>query len=500
MSRNFLTLAKYVGIAFFATSTITSCIREELPDINVDVTGISSVVGASGNGIVKTTIQENGVSLYADMANADPTNLDLEITVSKGATWSFVDVKMDSTFIDYQGQKLFVPGQCPIDTTVIGEIATPHDFTKTRYIKVVCAREGIHEDDHLTQQIINSQNSMFIGWEKDGQRTKEYVEGAHLYKIWSINLLPAGIPTTLPFDNWANIAGTEFQQPYELIADNNGKMITTNIWSSTNASIALMAKTMPLVMYGSRATTDVAPVRDGENKSALLLTSNDIRYTNTGNRPFLAGCCFIGEFDGSDTGALTCTHVGLPFNQMPEKLCFWYKYLPMTIEEPNANPFGYSFTVPGISDYVGKKDKGFIRAVLYRADGDHEWLNGESIRNLQNEDIIAYADFVPGENKDYDESVYTYQEVPFVTVHQVVEEDLAKWKYNLAIYFASSYDGFRFICGANMSNQIMKLQELNAKVNAGVISQMEMYGQMMQLLSSQMGTQLYIDEMEIKCK
>jgi len=463
-------------VAALATATLmmTSCIREQLPNINVDVTDMGSEIGATSSGIVKTTIQENGITLYADMTKADPRNLDLQVTVSKGATWSYVDVRMDSTFIEYQGVKLFVPGQCPIDTTVIGEIAAPKDFTKTRYIKVVSERAGLHEDDKLTQQVINAQNSGFIGWEKEGKRTKEYVEGAHLYKIWSVDVLPAGIPVSLSFDNWAGITGSDFQQPYEVVQDNNGGTIRTNIWSSTNASIALMNKTNPLVLFGARPTTDVAPVRGSENKNALLLTSNDIRYTNTGTRPFLAGCCFIGEFDGSDTGALTCTHVGLPFNQMPEKLTFWYKYLPMTIENPNDNPFGYTFNVPGIQDYIGKEDRGFIRAVLYRADGDNKWLNGESIRDVNNKDVIAYAEFVPQGKV----SEYTQQEIAFTYLKQVNEADLANWKYNLALYFASSYEGFRFICGANMNRQV---------------TQQGGYGE-------QMGTQLYIDEMEIKCK
>ncbi len=449
-----------------------SCIREELPNINMDITGVSSVEGANADGIVKTTIQENGITLYADMTKADLTNLNLDVTTSKGASWSYVDVKITKTDYPYEygGQTYMLTR---IDTTVVGEISAPKDFTQTRYIKVVSAAEGLHEDDKLTQKVIDSQNSGFIGWEKDGKRSKEYVEGAHLYKIWSVDVLPAGIPVNLSFDNWASITGTEYQQPYEFVQDNKGQNIKVNVWSSTNASIALMSKTNPLVLFGARPTDDVAPVREGENKSALLLTSNDIRYTNSVQRPFLAGCCFIGEFDGSDTGALTCTHVGLPFNKMPEKLCFWYKYLPMNIEDPNSNPFGYKFTVPGIEDYIGKEDKGFIRAVLYRADGNNKWLNGESIRDVNNEDVVAYAEFVPQGKV----TAYTKQEVEFKYVKQCNESDLANWKYNLALYFASSLDGFRFICGANMNEQI---------TGSG-------YGK-------QMGTMLYIDEMEIKCK
>jgi len=458
---------------------LTSCIREELPDINVDIKGVNPTLGLGADGIVKTTIQENGVTLYADMAKADPKNLNLTVSASDGAKWSFVDVKITKTEYPYvyEGTTYMLTR---IDTTVVGEIPVPKDFSETRYIKVVSEAEGLHEDDHLTQTIIDATNSGFIGWEKDGKRSKEYVEGAHLYKIWTVNLLPAGIPTNLTFDNWANITGTDFQQPYEMVQDNKGANIRTDIWSSTNASIALMNKTNPLVLFGARpaykadGTPDVAPVRGNENKSALVLTSNDIRYTNTGSRPFLAGCCFIGEFDGSDTGALTCTHVGLPFNQLPEKLSFWYKYLPMKIEDPNDNPFGYTFNVPGIKDYIGKQDKGFIRAVLYRADGDNKWLNGESIRDINNKDVIAYAEFIPQGTV----SSYTQQEIDFTYVNQVDNNDLNNWKYNLAIYFASSYDGFRFICGANMNRQV---------------TQQGGYGE-------QMGSMLYIDEMEIKCK
>lgn len=464
--------------AVLAASTLmfASCIREELPNINVDVTGMSQLkVGSQNPAIIKTSIQENGITMYAT-SMAAVENIDMDITVSKGATWSFVDVDIKTVPYDVTdpstGTVYHLTQQ---DTTIVGEIAQPKDFSVTRYIKVVSAREGVSEDDHKTQELINAQNSMFIGWEKDGVRSKTYSPGAHLYKIWSVKVLPAGIPTRLTFDNWQDLGS--FKQPYEIAAG-----VQSNIWSSTNASIALMSVN-PLIQFGAKPTDDAV------SGQALLLTSNDIRFAGTPQKPYIAGCCFIGEFDGSDTGALTCTHVGLPFDKKPESLTFWYKFLPMQIKEPGGN-----FTSMG--EYAGKMDRGFIRAVLYRADGDTPWVNGESIRNASHKDVVAYAEFAPEGRVDQ----YTKQEVKFTYTQNVNEEDMKNWKYNLALYFASSYEGFRFICGADMSSQMAQLTTLNTQYQKGEIDQASFYQQYMGLISAQMGTQLYIDEMEINCK
>lgn len=392
---------------------MTSCIKSALPEINVDITNVTPSV--EGSGIVKTTIQENGVTLYADMGKVNLKNLPVQVTVSSGATYEYVDVRFDTTYVDYPAYGIY---HYPVvDTTITEHAADYTDFTQTRYIKVSAEAEGLREKDKATRAAFSKFGNI------------DPVTGK-LFKIWAIQVLPAGFPSHLSFDNWYTPAACAYEHPYEMASNT-----PSYVWASTNNSMALMVTSDPTMCYGARSAA-------GYQGKALVLTSNDIfRFTQSSAKAAMAGCCFIGEFDGNDNNALTCTHVGLPFNQKPKNLKFYYKFLPKNL----------------VND-ASKLDKGFIKAVLYRTDSQVSYLTGKTIRDNSYANTVAYAEFYP----DSEQADWKQMTIPFTYTQDVSAADVADYKYNLAIYFASSAEGFNFICGP--------------------------------------GTELYIDEMDIECE
>lgn len=72
----YLSVALCIGIY-----TPTSCIKDELPNIEVDITNITS----TDPGFVKSVINENSVSVFVDTTKTKLKNLNLTIEISKGA-------------------------------------------------------------------------------------------------------------------------------------------------------------------------------------------------------------------------------------------------------------------------------------------------------------------------------------------------------------------------------------------------------------------------------
>ena len=420
-----------LGMALLIAASMTACIEDELPNINVDITGVTPASGTQG--IVNHTIQENGITIYADGKKADWGAMQFDFEVSPGATCQYVDVVFNKSYatIDYQGQTYTYE---VIDTVITSRPTAFTDYSETRYVKVLAEAVGLRSDDVATA----SKFSKFGGIDPETGR---------LFKIWSINVLPANIPTQLHFDNWFNPFGLVYQHPYELVQTQSGQDAKVEIWASTNNSLGVLLD----AMYKDQLTAShygASPTDEAVRGKALRLTTRDIGMFDA-SKPLVSGCLYIGEFDGHDSDPLTCTHVGLPFDKLPKKLSFYYKYLPTVIQQTG---------VAESAEYAGQLDRGLIRAVLYRADSQVPYLTGKNICNNTLDNVIAYAQFIPeGEVKGY-----TYHEEAFTFVHDYSKEDLKNFKYNLAIYLASSLNGFTFIGGGD--------------------------------------TQLFIDEMEVECE
>lgn len=85
-------------ISLLALVALTACIKDEMPNIEVDVLSVTSPQG----GVLNTVIQEGHIEVYA-APGADPANFPLQIAVSHGAT-----IAPDpATVNDYSQPRLF---------------------------------------------------------------------------------------------------------------------------------------------------------------------------------------------------------------------------------------------------------------------------------------------------------------------------------------------------------------------------------------------------------
>jgi len=90
----------YLIIALLVSVILqTSCIQDELPNIEVDITNITSI----DPGFVKAVINENSVSVFVDTTKSKLDNLNLIIEISEGATIS----PDPSTIHDYSSAQYF---------------------------------------------------------------------------------------------------------------------------------------------------------------------------------------------------------------------------------------------------------------------------------------------------------------------------------------------------------------------------------------------------------
>lgn len=300
---------------------LSSCIGDELPNIEVDIVNVTS----TQDGIVRTTIQENGVTVFVDKNVVDLKNLNLAFDISEGATSTFVTPKqtpVNDNVID------------PENYTVIqGDVV---DYTEVRYLEVI-------SEDKV--------------WKK----------------VWTILVQPVTtqFPTKYDFDSWKTPDGTQYKIPFETVIE-DGKTQELNMWATTNNSVAILlqyvyGEYLNYTHFGACPTEDT-PSGTG---SALKLTTMDIEWADP-RKPIVSGCMFLGEFDGTDLDPITGTHFGMPFNKKPTTFKFKYKYDPQTIKGGTDLDTGLieavlyktSEKVPYLTGYT-IKDKSFSNIVGY---------------------------------------------------------------------------------------------------------------------------------------
>lgn len=359
------------AVSLLVGLTMTSCIGEELPNIEVDILNVTS----DQEGIVRTTIQENGITVFVDKNQVDVKNLKLNLEISEDATYTYVTPKATPE------------NNNAIDPANYNEVANDMtDFSEVRYVRVTA------EDPKWS-------------------------------KVWSILVQPVTtqFPTKFDFDSWKTPEGTVYKIPYETVME-DGKTQELNMWATTNNSLGILLA----YMYGANlhySHFGAAPTEDTATGHglALRLETKDIEIFNA-NTPIVSGCMFLGEFDGADVDPLTGTHFGLPFDKKPKTFKFYYKYDPQVMKS-------------------GGLDTGLIEAVLYKTSSDVPYLTGYTIKDKSFSNIVAYAELNPSEKTNG----YEFKEIPFTYTQDINSEDLKNWKYNLAIYFASSLHGDDYV-------------------------------------------------------
>jgi len=350
MLKNIKKSTQLFGLLIITGLSMISCIKAELPNIEVDITNVTS----TSKGFIKSNINENSVTIFVDTMQSKLDNLSILLEISEGATIS------------------------PNPATVT-------DYREPQYFEIVS------ED-------------------------KEWV------KVWEVaaKVVSENFPTKYNFENWENPVNTAYKIPFEIVKTDS-KEEKMPIWATTNSSMSIVLSYIygPALNYTHFGCCPSDVAVEG---LSLKLETMDISYISP-TMPFVSGCLFVGEFDGTDTDPLTGTHFGAPFNKRPLYFKGSYNYIPNKILSKGVN------------------DTGLIEAVLYRVDQDVPYLTGYTIRDKSFENIVAYAEINPNTNT----GGFTEFNIPFTYTKEVDDEDLKNWKYGLAVYFASSKDGDQYI-------------------------------------------------------
>lgn len=185
MKKNFKKTIYLLVALIISATAMTSCIKDELPNIEVDITNVTS----NDAGFVKSVINENSVSVFVDTTKCDLTNLGLTIEISKGAT-----IEPDPrTVTDYSEPRYFqVTSQdqewtkiWEVNTRIVSEdFPTKYNFknwvnpTSTAYLIPVekITGSGGKEENLYAWATTNSSMSIVLAWIY-GQNLNPYVFG-----------------------------------------------------------------------------------------------------------------------------------------------------------------------------------------------------------------------------------------------------------------------------------------------------------------------------------
>lgn len=153
--------------------------------------------------------------------------------------------------------------------------------------------------------------------------------------------------------------------------------------------------------------------------------------------PIAAGNIFIGSFDTQNAvlAPLQATHMGFPFTKQPTRMTGWFKY-----------KAGETFTDKSGNVVTGKKDRGDIYAVLYEAPTSDFTLDGNLFPDGTgiDEHIVLLARIPEQEMTETDEWKKFDLEFTPQNGKTVNADDLKNGKYKLAVVFSSSVMGAYF--------------------------------------------------------
>ncbi len=223
---------------------------------------------------------------------------------------------------------------------------------------------------------------------------------------------------------------------YEVIYDNDEIVDKQYFWDSGNGGFVMVSQGKPREYYPTSAVDTIG--HDGSRTQvARLVTRSTGRLGSMVGKPIAAGNLFIGWFNSREAmgDALKATEFGYPINKKPKAFKGWYRYVSGT-KDHNGN----------VAFPPERPDSCSIYAVLYRSD-DGSRLDGSNI--LTSDRVVAKAVFhspaqtLDGQWKQFENNPGDGR-IEFEYLVPVNDEDLAAYKYNLAVVFSSSRDGATF--------------------------------------------------------
>jgi hypothetical protein len=360
---------------------LSSCIKEEAPNSEADITGVTLPDSASL--LREPVINNNDITLYANTADSV---LAPEFTLTPGAT-------------------------------IEPASGTPRKFF-TRQL-TVNHNDMTDEDD--TTYTFTSTPQQYTVTSEDGQWKKTY----------TVNVINNATPADFHFDNvrYYDYNGSPiFQIFYETVAGQNID------WGSGNAGamVTLMASNPK---YSDFPTSQADNGVSG--KCAKLTTISTGALGTMFGAPIAAGNLFLGSFVVNLQDMPASTHFGIPLrNTVPLSMTGYYKY------RPGATYIRLNDAKNGTVEVPGKTDDFAIYAIVYEVTPDEPYIDGNN--SLTSPNIVLKAELQTAEHQVRDDWVRFDLPFEPQNNKTIDRQKLLDGKYNIAIILSSSEGGARF--------------------------------------------------------
>lgn len=360
---------------------LSSCIKEEAPNSEADITGVTLPDSASL--LREPVINNNDITLYANTADSV---LAPEFTLTPGAT-------------------------------IEPASGTPRKFF-TRQLTVT-HNDMTDEDD--TTYTFTSTPQQYTVTSEDGQWKKTY----------TVNVINNATPADFHFDNvrYYDYNGSPiFQIFYETVAGQNID------WGSGNAGamVTLMASNPKYSEFPtSQADNGVS------GKCAKLTTISTGALGTMFGAPIAAGNLFLGSFVVNLQDMPASTHFGIPLrNTVPLSMTGYYKY------RPGTTYIRLNDAKNGTVEVPGKTDDFAIYAIVYEVTPDEPYIDGNN--SLTSPNIVLKAELQTAEHQVGDDWVRFDLPFEPQNDKTIDRQKLLDGKYNIAIILSSSEGGARF--------------------------------------------------------
>lgn len=316
-----------MGEALFASAvvvtTFSSCIKDEAPNSEADITGVS--LGDNAQLLREPVINNNDIILYT---NTGDSILAPEFTLTDGAT------------------------------------IEPASGTARKFFTMrdsIAYNEATDENDtfHITTSIPQT----YTVTSQDGRWKKTY----------SINIVNNATPSDFHFDDvrYYEFNGQrEFQIFYETVG---GQRVD---WGSGNAGAMV-------TLLASNPSYSDYPTSQADNgvvgKCAKLTTISTGSLGAMFGAPIAAGNLFLGSFTVNMQDMPASTHFGMPLrNTAPTSMSGYYKYQPgktfVTLNDKRN----------GTVEVPGRTDDFSIYAIVYEVTPDAPYIDGNTVFTSKN--------------------------------------------------------------------------------------------------------------------
>lgn len=277
---------------------------------------------------------------------------------------------------------------------------------------------------------ISGDNGDFYNFSQDdGSRTFTVTsEDGEFQPVYTINIIPAELPTAFHFQYLSSAENTPYHILYEFEPATTQGVSRVLQWSSGNPGYQLT------FMANHPGEYPTAQSSDGYRGNCVKLeTKNTGSFGAMVKMYMAAGNLFIGGFDVTQAlagGALKATTFGFQFYKRPKTLKGYYKYKAGDVYYEEGKPV------------TGIKDRFDIYAIMYEADDNSFMLDGTNAKT--SEKLVCLAQIKADEALETD--TWTEFQLPFEPQHGNVidEQKLKNGKYKLGIIFSSSVEGDRF--------------------------------------------------------